>query len=54
MTYYGSPGQIARITEGGVYVICGDSKPILLETVEIDGQKGRANKFIKSISARFQ
>lgn len=54
MTYYGSPGQVTRITEDGVYVICGDNKPILLETVEIDGQKGPANKFIKSISTRFQ
>ena len=52
MTYYGSPGQVARITEEGVYVICGDNKPILLESVEMEGEKGKASKIIKSIKAR--
>jgi methionyl-tRNA formyltransferase len=53
ITYYGSPGQVARITEDGVYVNCGDNKAILLETVEIDGQKGPGSKLIKSIKTRF-
>jgi hypothetical protein len=52
MTYHGTPGQIARIIENGAYVICGDAKPLLLEIVELDGQKGPASKLIKSIKTR--
>lgn len=53
MTYYGTPGQVARVTKEGVYVICGDSKPILLETVQLEGSPMKpANKVLKSFKVR--
>lgn len=54
MIFYGSPGQVARINEDGVYVICGDRKPIVLEVVQLgSSSKKPANKVIKSIGTRF-
>jgi len=53
MVYYGSPGQVARKSYSLVYVICGDNRPIVLETVEYDGRKSRAGDIIKSIKTRF-
>lgn len=50
--YYGTPGQVARITSDGVYVICGDNRAIILEDVELGGKRGKANNFIKSIKGR--
>lgn len=52
-TYFGTPGQIARISSEGVYVICGDDRAILLDEIEIEGQRGRASDMIKSIKGRF-
>jgi len=46
--YFGSPGQVARITEDAVYIICGDNQAVMLEQVEVNGVKGKASKFIKS------
>ncbi|MBF0430225.1 MAG: methionyl-tRNA formyltransferase [Fibrobacteria bacterium] len=51
-TYYGTPGQVARISSDGVYVICGDHKAIILEEVELGGKRGNAVEFIKSIKGR--
>jgi len=52
--YYGTPGQVARITEKGVYVICGDQRPIVLEIVQLEpGARQPANKIVKSTKARF-
>ena len=53
-TYYGTPGQVARISDEGALVICGDSRPILLEVAEYEGQKLAASKIIKSIKTRFK
>lgn len=50
--YYGVPGQIARITNDGVYVICADNTAIILEEVQIGPKRGQAKDFIKSIGAR--
>jgi methionyl-tRNA formyltransferase len=50
--YYGTPGQVARITADGVYVICGDNSAIILEDVELGGKRGKANDFIKCIRGR--
>lgn len=36
MTYYGTAGQVALIGNGSVYVICGDQKPIALESVQLE------------------
>ena len=35
-TYYGTAGQVASISNGLVYVICGDQKPIALESVQLE------------------
>jgi len=51
-TYYGTAGQVARITSDSVYVICGDHRAIILEDIELDGKRGNANNFIKSIKGR--
>jgi len=50
--YYGTPGQVARIINGCVYVICGDHRAIILEDIELGGNRGKANDFIKSIKDR--
>jgi len=52
-TYYGTPGQVARISPDGVTVICGDSKSITLKEIEYEGEKMAANTLIKTINARF-
>ena len=53
MIYHGTPGQVARVTKEGVYVICGDSKPIVLETVQLDGAPMKpAHKVLKSFKVR--
>lgn len=52
-TYYGTPGQVARISDKGVVVICGDNKSITIKDVEYDGEKIAANKLIKTFKTRF-
>lgn len=52
-TYFGTPGQIARISSEGVYVVCGDDRAIVLDEIEIGGNRGRAADLIKSIKGRF-
>jgi len=50
--YYGTPGQVARLSDDGVYVICGDHRAIVLQQVSLGGQRGDARRFIKSIKSR--
>ncbi len=50
--YIGTPGQVARITSDEAYVICGDDRAIILEEVEIGGERGRATDFIKTLTVR--
>lgn len=50
--YYGTPGQVARISSDGVYVICGDHQALVIKEVEIGGKRGNAKDFIKSIKGR--
>ncbi len=52
VTYYGTPGQVARISPDGVTVIAGDNAPLILEAVELEGVKGPAASLIKSVKAR--
>ncbi len=52
LPYLGCPGQVARITDEGVYVICGDSRAIIIEEVSLDGKHGTATEYIKSITVR--
>ena len=51
-TYYGRPGQVARVAEDGVTVICGDPRPLILETVGWRGGEFRASEVIRSIRTR--
>jgi methionyl-tRNA formyltransferase len=53
ITYYGTPGQVAKASHEGVYVICGDNTPLVCDFVEYDGKKDTASKTIKSIKTRF-
>lgn len=55
ITYYGTPGQVARIDSNGVCVICGNQKPILLTmVVKFDSNEEiAAQEIIKSINTRF-
>ena len=50
--YYGTPGQVARIASDGVYIICGDHRAIIVEEVELEGKRGKASNFIKSIKCK--
>jgi len=51
--YFGTPGQIARISEDGVCVVCGDNMAIIIEEVEDNASKrGKAQDFIKSVTGR--
>lgn len=52
--YYGTPGQIARVsvTEGVVDVICGDARAIILKTVSVDGEARPAGLVFPSIKIR--
>jgi methionyl-tRNA formyltransferase len=54
MTFFGTPGQVARISDNGVYVICGDNKPIVLKTIDLGSGKMPATKSIKSLRIRFR
>jgi len=56
ITYYGTPGQVARILKDGVYVICGDHHPLVLESVTLgdDPSMKSASEVIKSIKTRFK
>jgi methionyl-tRNA formyltransferase len=53
MTYFGRPGQVARVADDGVTVICGDNHPLLLETVGWHGQDMSAREVIRSVKTRF-
>lgn len=38
VTYHGLPGQLVGGVDGGLYAICGDDRPLLLEELEYKGQ----------------
>ena len=53
-TYYGTAGQVARISPNGVTVICGDNKAIILETAQLQNNRaGAASEMIRTHSTRF-
>jgi methionyl-tRNA formyltransferase len=52
VTYYGRPGQVARIDRNGAWVICGDSRPLLLQRVGWKGQEMSAHEVIRSVKTR--
>lgn len=53
IVYYGTPGQVAKITNEGVCVVCGNNTAIIIEDVDFLGKSGKANKVITSIKVRF-
>lgn len=50
--YFGMPGQVARIFEDGVLIICGDHRAIVLKTVIQDGIARPARDVFTSIKIR--
>jgi len=53
-TFFGTPGQIVRIENNGIYVSCGDKRAITVEQIEYRGSKDSATNLIKSSKDRFQ
>jgi len=51
--YYGTIGQVAKIDKQGVWIICGNNKPIILQTVSIDNVDKQANSVGFSLNNRF-
>ncbi|MEX2286351.1 MAG: methionyl-tRNA formyltransferase [Planctomycetaceae bacterium] len=53
LCFYGTPGQVAQLQHNGVYVICGDNRPLLLEEVSIAGDgMAPAQDVLKSLKQR--
>ena len=52
-TYFGRPGQVARIEKDGVVVVCGDNQPVILETVGWRGSERPAAEVVRSVKIRF-
>lgn len=52
VTYFGRPGQVARVARDGVTVICGDNHPLVLRTVGWRGQDLAASEIIRSVRIR--
>ena len=52
--YYGTAGQVARISNKGVTIICGDNKSILIKDVRFDGKELKSNNLLKTIKTRFK
>jgi methionyl-tRNA formyltransferase len=51
--YYGTPGQVARVVPGeGVYIVCGDSRAIIVRKVLVDGHEYGAEEIFTSIKIR--
>ncbi|RME00270.1 MAG: methionyl-tRNA formyltransferase [Calditrichaeota bacterium] len=51
--YFGTPGQVARITKDGVWVICGDQRALILTDISFDGSRTAPQQIIQSIKIRF-
>jgi len=43
---HGSPGEVVRMEGGGVCVICGDRRALVLRDVELDGRRGKAEDLL--------
>jgi methionyl-tRNA formyltransferase len=51
--FYGTPGQVAKISGEGVVVVCGNDRAIRLLEVEYNGQLVPAQSIIKTFQTRF-
>jgi methionyl-tRNA formyltransferase len=54
MTYYGSPGQIARRDRDRAWVVCGDQRAVVLEEIQCDGEVGPLPAVIGGPGTRFR
>jgi len=52
MTYYGRAGQVTRVSPEGALVICGDDRPLLIQSVGWEGAERPAAEVIKSVKTR--
>ncbi len=52
VTYYGTPGQVARVQPDGVTVICGNCEAIRVTCVGWEGTDRRASEVLRSIRTR--
>ena len=50
--YFGTPGQITRVTPSGLHVMCGGGTALTLLEVEIDGVRGKAFDLVHSTQFR--
>lgn len=50
--YFGTPGQVARISDDGVLIVCGNHRAIALKTVIQDGVPRPARNVFTSIKTR--
>lgn len=50
--YFGVPGQVARVTQDGVFIICGNSRAVFVRTVLLDGLTWAAKDVFNSINIR--
>jgi methionyl-tRNA formyltransferase len=53
MTYFGRPGQVARVADDRIAVICGDNHPLVIQTVGWRGEDLPAREVIRSVKIRF-
>ncbi len=52
--FYGTPGQVVRISAEGVVVICGDNRAITIKTAQLqDDQTSATQDIIRTHSTRF-
>jgi len=51
-TYYGIPGQVVRVLNDGILIVCGNNQPLLITAVEYEGKQLSASELIRSISVR--
>lgn len=50
--FYGTPGQIAKISNEEVYVICGDNKAVILQEIERSAVRQSASSVLNTIKIR--
>lgn len=51
--FYGTPGQVAQLTPEGVFVICGDNRPLLVQEISAEGEERvPAGEVLKSLRTR--
>jgi len=50
--YFGAPGQVVRVMNTGVAVVCGDNRAIRIEEVEVAGNRLAASGYFRSSRAR--